>query len=69
MTPEQFCYWLQGFCELNGSLPSDEQWKSINEHLQLVFNKQTKITIGPAVAAPARGPLTPFQFDKSLVTC
>ena len=41
MTPEQFCYWLQGFVESDGDLPSERQWKSINAHLQTVFKKVT----------------------------
>ena len=45
MTPEQFCYWLQGFSELNSCQPTDKQWASIKDHLALVFNKVT-----PAVA-------------------
>lgn len=43
LTPEQFSFWLQGFCELGGGqVPSQEQWDSICEHLNLVFNKVTK---------------------------
>lgn len=41
MTPEQFAYWMQGFCELSPVPPTPEQWKSIREHLDLVFNKVT----------------------------
>jgi hypothetical protein len=41
MNTEKFCYWLQGFAELNQDKPTDEQWKSIKEHLGLVFNKVT----------------------------
>jgi hypothetical protein len=41
MTPEQFCYWLQGYTELNNSAPDEAQWKSIKEHLQTVFYKIT----------------------------
>ncbi|HHT4259215.1 TPA: hypothetical protein ACTYZB_004882 [Klebsiella variicola] len=41
MTPEQFAYWLQGFVELNGQLPDEEQWVSIKDHLQTVFKKVT----------------------------
>ena len=38
----QFCYWLQGFSELNnGTPPNDMQWKAIRDHLGLVFNKVT----------------------------
>jgi hypothetical protein len=42
MTPEQFCYWLQGFSELSGdNPPTPEQWKSIREHIATVFKKVT----------------------------
>ena len=49
MTPEQFCYWLQGFGELGGTPPTPEQWKSINEHLATVFKKVTpqSVSVGP----------------------
>ncbi len=43
MTPEQFCYWLQGFAEITSAsnVPTAEQWKIINDHLQTVFKKVT----------------------------
>jgi hypothetical protein len=42
MNTKDFCYWLNGFVELNdGEMPTPEQWKSIREHLDLVFNKVT----------------------------
>lgn len=41
MTPEQFAYWLQGFVELHGERPTQEQWNQIKEHVSLVFNKVT----------------------------
>ncbi len=41
MTEQQFAYWLQGFAELNKAPPTQEQWKSIKDHLALVFNKVT----------------------------
>lgn len=41
MKADEFCRWLQGFAELSANAPSDEQWKSIKEHLQLVFVKVT----------------------------
>lgn len=68
MTPEQFCYWMQGFAELNGGdMPTEAQWKSINDHLQTVFKKVTP-PVGPCPTFPdplLRGPgLTP-----GTVTC
>lgn len=42
MTPEQFCFWLQGWSEMeDDEVPSPEQWKMIKEHLSTVFNKVT----------------------------
>lgn len=41
MTPEQFCYWLQGFAELNQDPPTSAQWACIVEHINTVFNKVT----------------------------
>lgn len=42
MSPENFCYWLKGFVELNGieSL-SKTQVQIVNDHLNLVFDKVT----------------------------
>lgn len=41
MTPEQFTYWLQGFSEVQGNVPTKEQWKIIQDHLKTVFHKVT----------------------------
>jgi hypothetical protein len=42
MTPENFTYWLQGFIELQSTtVPSEQQWKAIKDHLALVFTKVT----------------------------
>jgi hypothetical protein len=44
VTPEQFCYWLQGRAEMQpDNPPSAEEWKIIAEHLQLVFRKETGV--------------------------
>lgn len=56
MTSEQFAYWLQGFVELNGgAMPTEAQWKSVQDHLQTVFVKVTQPvrTVGPNIASPA----------------
>ena len=50
MTPEQFTYWLQGYAEVSGKRPTKEQWLFIQEHLQLVFDKQTRAMAAPASA-------------------
>lgn len=41
MTPEQFCYWLQGYAELSPIEPTIPQWKTIQDHLKTVFDKRT----------------------------
>ena len=46
MTPEQFCYWLQGYFELTQQVTlTATQQAMIKEHLQTVFDKQTKLSI------------------------
>lgn len=47
MNSESFAYWLQGFVELNGGqIPTEDQWRSIVEHLNLVFKKVTPPLFG-----------------------
>lgn len=41
MSERDFCYFLQGFIELNGGVPTETQWQQIKDHLNLVFNKVT----------------------------
>ena len=42
MDANNFAYWLNGFAELSGdNPPTKAQWKSIKEHLALVFTKVT----------------------------
>lgn len=55
MTPEQFAFWLQGYVELTGgSIPTQEQWDSIVEHLGLLFNKVTKLVVKKEPANQAK---------------
>jgi hypothetical protein len=57
MTPEQFCYWLNGFGELSPEPPTAEQWQAIKEHLQSVFHKVTPPapgSVGPAQPEPSK---------------
>lgn len=63
MTPENFCYWLQGFFEISGTTElTKEQVVMIEEHLQLIFNKQTKKSVKDLVVAPED--LKPMPFVK-----
>jgi len=42
MTPEQFCYWLQGFFEISDPAQIDaKKTKEIKNHLALVMKKET----------------------------
>lgn len=41
MTPEQFCYWLQGMVEVDVNTLTPLQVKAIKDHLNLVFKKVT----------------------------
>lgn len=37
MTPQEFCYWLQGFFELSNAITlTEQQVKTIEHHLDLV---------------------------------
>lgn len=47
MNSERFTYWLQGFAELSGdTVPTQEQWDVIREHLSSVFHKTTTKEVG-----------------------
>ena len=42
MTPRDFCYWLQGFFEINNPMTIDPiELDIIKDHLKLVFRKET----------------------------
>lgn len=42
MNEQTFCFWLQGFVELQDSdTISEKQWLMIKDHLKLVFDKKT----------------------------
>jgi hypothetical protein len=42
MTPENFCYWLQGFMEIQEPTTiGADKVQVIKDHLQLVFKKET----------------------------
>ena len=45
MSPENFIYWLNGFVEMGGERPTEEQWKMLKEHLALTMQKITTTTI------------------------
>jgi len=47
MNAQDFVYWLQGFSEMTDKKPTEKQWKIIQNHLSLVFNKVTPNRIAP----------------------
>lgn len=75
MTPEQFCYWLQGFAEitdtdLGGVQP--REWQIIRDHLNLVFKKETpdyNIKVTPTFSPPKPLDNWPHYPNGPLVTC
>lgn len=38
LDPTNFCFWLQGFCEIHGNPPTKKQWEMIKEHLEMCFD-------------------------------
>jgi len=57
MSPESFCYWLQGYFEISGSKNlTSEQIEVIQEHLSLVFTKVTNQTVQTNIPKPT-GPI------------
>lgn len=77
MTSEQFCYWLQGRMEmLPNQLPTQAEWKMIQEHLATVFNKVTPPLSTPLNPFPYNPkpfmptvPFNPLTDDRMVVTC
>lgn len=55
MTPENFCYWLQGYFEILNDVKTlnTEQCKIIQDHLKLVFNKVTPDYISTIQTIPS----------------
>lgn len=59
MSPENFAYWLQGFFELKKTVDHREGFtpetvKVIEDHLQLVFKKETPVRIPPLSYDPQK---------------
>lgn len=66
MSPENFCYWLQGRVELlPDQLPTKEEWEMIKEHLNLVFDKVTTPVYNPPSDSTNA---TPWVFPTE-ITC
>lgn len=51
MTPENFCYWLQGLIEIGNPESLDkQQLEMIERHLKLVFNIKSKFYKRPSLS-------------------
>lgn len=59
MTPEQFVYWLQGYFELSGSNAAlnEVQTKIVQDHLKLVFKKETLERTHSTTYSPPSAPV------------
>ena len=64
MTAEQFAYWLNGYAELHGKLPSEQEWLSIKEHLRSVFIKVTPNVIPPFSSERIKVPH--YEVEKAI---
>lgn len=73
MTSEQFAYWLQGFAEIHNGVPTEQEWKVIQDHLALVFKKVTPQYTMPLLEAPKMPfDMSPYRFDapgQLVITC
>lgn len=61
MEAQSFAYWLKGYVELNGTTPTEAQWKIIVDHLEKVFDKQTP-NRDNGIQQPTQGPNTTPSF-------
>lgn len=69
MTPQEFSYWLQGFVELSGEIPTQNQWQVIKDHLALVFKKETPV-YSPDPGLPQwPSDIVPIPFTFMPTTC
>lgn len=69
MTERDFVYWLQGFSEITQRAPTKHEWKIIQEHLKLVFNKETPLYNSSQIGFP-KFEYTPKGIDAApLITC
>jgi hypothetical protein len=67
MTPENFCYWLQGRVEFSDKCPTQEEWALITEHLKLVFDKRTPPLATPVEKKPEKLLETEQKKEKTLL--
>ncbi len=66
MSTENFSYWLQGYAEICGKVPTEQQWDLIKRHLDSCFAKDPKIHSQPVMIIE-KNPIEPTYCNKSLV--
>lgn len=70
MDAQNFAYWLNGFAELSGdNPPTKAQWKSIKEHLALVFTKVTPPVIPTDFRQFPKTPVDRFYTPPLTTEC
>lgn len=67
MTEREFCYWVQGFVEMNpNAMVTHTQWEIIKDHLKLVFKKETPDRLAVQDPKPAPFPsYPPVPVDRA----
>jgi hypothetical protein len=64
--PLHFCYWLKGYTEItNAKMPTEQEWRIINDHLDAVFTKVTP-TYPTLIGS---GSFTSPVFSKNISVC
>lgn len=63
MTPEQFTYWLNGFIEIQDSVPTPEQWIIIKKHMGLVMHKPSPVDF-QKILQPSQRQLVQPLYDN-----
>lgn len=66
MNAEDFCWWLQGFIDLDGSEPTDEQWQTIKAHVKVILKKDKLSSFNPYMLGPVYEPRIP---KPTKITC
>lgn len=63
MTPENFCYWLQGFFEISKTTEMTAlQVEEIKNHLSLVFKKETPDLNELVLSHESKSDLSAFEL-------
>jgi len=66
MTPENFCYWLQGYFEISDSKElTEKQINVIQSHLHLVFNKAPNLYRMPYKGGGGVSAYSGFVYNPS----